>query len=99
MPPSLQLLVQLIEQDVGKQRRERRPLRGPLLDRKSTQAKLANFLSQVEYYGLGLDYPEKYPSLIRSITREEILRIAKKYLDPQQYVLVIVANLKEAGLE
>ncbi|MGZ3605017.1 MAG: M16 family metallopeptidase [Thermodesulfobacteriota bacterium] len=64
-----------------------------------TQAKLANFLSQVEYYGLGLDYPEKYPSLIRSITREEILRIAKKYLDPQQYVLVIVANLKEAGLE
>ncbi|MGZ3591982.1 MAG: M16 family metallopeptidase, partial [Thermodesulfobacteriota bacterium] len=64
-----------------------------------TQAKVANFLSQVEYYGLGLDYPEKYPSLIRSITREEILRIAKKYLDPQQYVLVIVANLKEAGLE
>ncbi|MGZ3536646.1 MAG: M16 family metallopeptidase [Thermodesulfobacteriota bacterium] len=64
-----------------------------------TQAKLANFLSQVEYYGLGLDYPEKHLSLIRSITREEILRIAKKYLDPQQYVLVIVANLKEAGLE
>ncbi|MGZ3535957.1 MAG: M16 family metallopeptidase, partial [Thermodesulfobacteriota bacterium] len=64
-----------------------------------TQAKLANFLSQVEYYGLGLDYPEKHLSLIRSITREEVLRVAKKYLDPQQYVLVIVANLKEAGLE
>jgi zinc protease len=29
-----------------------------------TQAKLVNFLTQVEYYGLGLDYPEKYPSLI-----------------------------------
>ncbi len=64
-----------------------------------TQAKLANFLSQVEYYGLGLDYPEKYPSLVRSVTREEILRVAKKYLCPQKYVLVIVANLKEAGLE
>jgi len=64
-----------------------------------TQAKLANFLSHVEYYGLGLDYPEKYPSLIRSVTREDVLRVAKKYLHPQKYVLVIVANLKEAGLE
>ena len=67
--------------------------------RLDTQAKLANFLSQVEYYGLGLDYPEKYPSLIRSVTREDILRVAKKYLHPKKYVLVIVANLKEAGLE
>jgi zinc protease len=64
-----------------------------------TQSKLANFLTQVEYYGLGLDYPEKYPSLIRSVTREEVLRVAKKYLYPKKYVLVIVANLKEAGME
>jgi zinc protease len=64
-----------------------------------TQGKLVNFLTQVEYYGLGLDYPEKYPSLIQSITREEVLRVAKKYLHPRKYVLVIVANLKEAGME
>jgi len=64
-----------------------------------TQGKLANFLSQVEYYGLGLDYPKKYPSLIRSVTREDVLRVAKKYLDPKKYVLVIVANLNEAGME
>jgi zinc protease len=64
-----------------------------------TQSKLASFLTQVEYYGLGLDYPEKYPSLIRSVTREEVLRVAKKYLHPQEYVLVIVANLQEAGME
>jgi zinc protease len=67
--------------------------------RLDTQGKLANFLTQVEYYGLGLDYPEKYPSLIQSITREEVLRVAKKYLHPKKYVLVIVANLKEAGME
>jgi zinc protease len=64
-----------------------------------TQGKLVNFLTQVEYYGLGLDYPEKYPSFIQSITREEVLRVAKKYLHPRNYVLVIVANLKEAGME
>ncbi len=67
--------------------------------RLDTQAKLASFLTQVEYYGLGLDYPEKYPSLIRSVTREKILRVAKKYLHPKKYVLVVVANLKEAGME
>ena len=67
--------------------------------RLDTQAKLANFLTQVEYYGLGLDYPEKYPSLIQSATREDVLRVAKKYLHPKECVLVIVANLKEAGME
>ncbi len=67
--------------------------------RLDTQGKLANFLSQVEYYGLGLDYPGKYPSLIRSVTREDVQRVAKKYLHPAKYVLVIVADLKEAGLE
>jgi len=67
--------------------------------RLDTQAKMAGFITQVEYYGLGLDYPEKYPSLIRSVTREEVLRVAKAYLHPDNYVLVIVANLKEAGMK
>lgn len=67
--------------------------------RLDTQGKLANFLTQVEYYGLGLDYPEKYPSLIRSVTREEVLRVAKTYLHPEDYILIIVANLKEAGTD
>jgi zinc protease len=77
----------------------RKYLIGSFPMRFDTQGKLANFLTQVEYYGLGLDYPEKYPSLIQSVTREEVLRVAKKYLHPKRYVLVIVANLKEAGME
>ena len=67
--------------------------------RLDTQAKLANFLIQVEYYGLGLDYPERYPSLIQSVTREEVLRVAKKYLHPKNMIQVVVANLKEAGMD
>lgn len=64
-----------------------------------TQGKLVNFMTQVEYYGLGMDYPDKYPGLIRSITREEVLRVARTYLHPDNYVLVVVADLKEAGME
>ncbi len=64
-----------------------------------TQGKMANFLTQVEYYGLGLDYPEKYPSLIRAVTKEDVLRVARTYLHPEDIISVTVANLKEAGME
>ncbi len=64
-----------------------------------TQGKLAGFLAQVEYYGLGLDYPQKYPKLIQSVTREDVLRVARTYLHPEQAVQVVVGNLKEAGME
>jgi len=64
-----------------------------------TQGKLAGFLTQVEYYGLGLDYPEKYPNVIQSVTREDVLRVARTYLRSEQTIQVVVGNLKEAGME
>jgi zinc protease len=64
-----------------------------------TQSKLVNFLSQVEYYHLGLDYPARYPSIISGITKEQVLRVARKYLDPDKAILVIVGNLTEAGMK
>jgi zinc protease len=67
--------------------------------RLDTQGKLASFLTQVEYYSLGLDYAKKYPSLIRSVTKEDVLRVAQKYLFPEKSILVVVANLKEAGMD
>ena len=67
--------------------------------RLDTQTKLANFLSQVEYYALGRDYPEKYPSLINAVSRKEVLRVAKTYLHPKNTILVVVANLKEARMD
>lgn len=67
--------------------------------RLDSQEKLANFLTQVEYYGLGLDYPEKYSSLIRSVTRAEVLQVAKTYLHPENHILVVVGNLKEMGMD
>ena len=80
-------------------RRAKAYLIGSFPLRIDTQSKLANFLAQVEYYGLGLDYPEKYPSLINSVTREDVLRVGKTYLHPEQVILVVVGNLKEAGME
>ena len=52
----------------------------------------------MEYYGLGMDYQEKYATLIRSVTREDVLRVAKTYLHPDEFILVVVGNQEEAGI-
>ncbi len=60
--------------------------------------KIAGFLTAVELYGLGLDYVDEYPRLINAVTREDVLRVARKYLDPEHYVLVVVGNLQKVSL-
>jgi zinc protease len=75
----------------------RKYLIGSFPMRLDNQSKLANFLSQVEYYGLGMDYADRYPSIIHSIKREDILRVAGKYLHPDNCILAIVANPAATG--
>jgi len=64
----------------------------------ASQMEYAKFLAQIEFYGLGSDYPDKYASLINAVSPDDILRVAKKYLQPEN-VMVIVADLKKAGME
>jgi zinc protease len=98
---ALEQMKKIREAEVSEQELEgsKKYLIGSFPLRIDTQGKLANFLIQEEYYGLGLDYPEKYPSLIGSVTRKDVLRVAKTYLHPEDYILVVVANLKEAGMD
>lgn len=70
-------------------------LTGSFPRRLDTNRKVADFLANVEFYSLGLDYAEKYPSYINAITKKDILEAAKKYLDADNYVLVIVGNQKK----
>lgn len=65
----------------------------------STQRDYAKFLAQVEFYNLGLDYPQKYPSLINAVTRGDVLRVAKQYLRPRDNVMAIVADLEKANMK
>ena len=62
-----------------------------------TNRKVAGFLSQVEYFELGLDYPDRYADLIRKVTRDDVQRVAKQYLQPERLITVIVGNLKKIG--
>ncbi len=67
--------------------------------RMDTYSKIAGMLASIEIYNLGLDYPTKYPALINAVTREDIQRVAKKYLHPDKMVIVVVANQEKAKLK
>lgn len=60
--------------------------------RLETNRKIADFLALIYFFNLGKDYIEKYPEYIQNVTAEDIKRVAKKYLNSKDYVLVITGN-------
>ena len=67
--------------------------------RLDSTAKLAQVLAQVEFYGLGFEYFAQYPRWIERVTKEDVQRVAKQYLNPQRYALVVVGNVAKAKLK
>jgi zinc protease len=63
------------------------------------QSAIASFMVQIEFYGLGLDYADQYPKLIGSVTKDDVLAVAKKYLHPDAMIVVAVANQAEAKIK
>ena len=51
---------------------------------------LAQSYSFNELYGLGFEEVHRYPEKILQVTREDVLKVAKKYIDLKAYVLSIV---------
>jgi zinc protease len=54
-----------------------------------TNEGVAGALTHVERYQLGLDYYQRYPSLIMNITRDQILHTAQRFLDPDHLAIAI----------
>ncbi|GMR04909.1 MAG: pitrilysin family protein [Thermodesulfobacteriota bacterium] len=48
-----------------------------------------------ELYGLGYDFYRKYPEKINSVTADDVLRVAKKYLDLKSYAISVVGPQTE----
>ena len=64
-----------------------------------TNAKISNFLVQIEFYNLGLDYLNEYVKKIERITKDDIMRVARKYIDTENYIMVAVGNQEKTGLK
>jgi zinc protease len=60
-----------------------------------SSAQIARFLTQATVYELGFDYGQKYPGLIQSVTTVDIARVARQYLDTENYTLTIAGPMEE----
>ena len=58
-----------------------------------SNAGVAFYLLNIERYDLGLDYYREYEELIRSVTAENVLEAARKYIDPGR-LLIVTAGTK-----
>lgn len=58
-------------------------------------SQVADFLLEAETYGLAFDYLERYPELIRAVTVEDVSRVTRKYIDPQNLTTVVVGPVDE----
>ncbi len=54
-------------------------------------------LLHIERYKLGLDYYQRYPQTIAEITTEDVLEVAKEFLDPDRLVIGIAGPKTEEG--
>lgn len=89
------------EQGVGEQELQAAKdyLIGSFPLRFDTNRRLAGFFAQVEFFELGLDYPDRYPEMIRKVSREDVLRVAKRHLQPEKLIVVVVANQEKTRIK
>jgi zinc protease len=48
---------------------------------------VANLLLSIEHYDLGLDYLDRYPAIINSLTADGVLQAVRKHLDPSRLAI------------
>lgn len=57
-----------------------------------TQAEAFRQWMTEEYYGYPHDFPQSYQAGILAVTRADVLRVAKEYLDPSKLTTVVIGN-------
>jgi len=60
--------------------------------RLDTSGKVAEMLTAIEEYGLGLDYPDHFKAQVAKVTRADVERVAAIYMDPATFSSVIVGK-------
>jgi zinc protease len=60
--------------------------------RLDTSAKVAEMLTAIEEYGLGLDYPDRFKAQVAKVTRADVERVAAVYMNPATFSSVIVGK-------
>ena len=72
---------------------------GSLPRRQETYGQIADLFVDQEIYGLESDYWVEDLKEIESLTKEDIQRVARKYLDPDNFIIAIATNVDSLSLE
>jgi zinc protease len=67
--------------------------------RMETNSGVASQLLGAELYGLGMDYIERYPGIIRGITLDETREAGRKHLRPAGHALALAGSYPDSGTE
>jgi len=62
-----------------------------------SKAKVLREQMAYEYYGYPLDFLDRYRIGIEKTTAEDVARVARKYVHPEQFVTLVVGNPEEIG--
>jgi zinc protease len=73
----------------------RRYLIGAMPRAFETNASIATFLQQVEFFGLGEDFDVRLPDVLRAVTVDDVNAVARRVIDPER-ASVVVAGPYEA---
>lgn len=60
-----------------------------------SRARVLNQAAILEFYGYPADYFQKYTANVEKVTAEDVARVAKKYVNPNQLVILVVGNEKD----
>lgn len=63
-----------------------------------TPGQVAGFVRTIALYDLPRDYYVHFPDAVRALTREKILEVARRYLDPARMIAVVVGDAGKIGL-
>lgn len=64
-------------------------LLGSLPRQLETNEGAAAVMGEIELYDLGLDYLERYPDIVRALSREQVTETARRWIDPAHMVTAI----------
>jgi zinc protease len=73
----------------------RRYLIGSMPRALETNAAIANFLQSTEFFGLGMDYDQRLPDLLRAVTLEDANAAARRLLDASRATIVVAGPYAE----
>jgi zinc protease len=62
-----------------------------------SKAKVLREQMAYEFYGYPLDFLDRYRVGIEKTTAEDVARVAKKYIHPEQFATLVVGNPEEVG--